>query len=130
MTEIRKGQHIEVQSQRYKIAILIVIGLVAQLLLWATHTHARSGLEEPTQQCHLADKAAGHAPCLPHDEHDDCEICWTLASSGSVVLPPLVAPSPPKRASEQLHGQAVRQLLTAKPFASYRSRAPPLLLAR
>lgn len=128
--EIHGDRHMETHWQRPRIAILIVIGLVAQLLVWATHTHAHAGLQESALQCHSQDNAADDLPCVPHDEHGGCEICGILAGTGFVILPLLVAPFPPRRVSGQLHEQAVRRLLTARLLLGYRSRAPPVRLAR
>ncbi len=114
---------------RTEIAIMVAAGLVAQLLVWATHTHAHSMLGNSSLRCQAVVHAAGNVPCLPHNEQDDCEICCNLVSAGSVLVPPLLTPSPPKRDAERLQQQAVRRLVPAKLFVGYRSRAPPLLLA-
>jgi hypothetical protein len=129
VTEIRRAWLMAAHRYRTEIAIMVAAGLVAQLLVWATHTHAHSMLGNSSLRCQAVVHAAGNVPCLPHNEQDDCEICCNLVSAGSVLVPPLLTPSPPKRDAERLQQQAVRRLLPAKLFVGYRSRAPPLLLA-
>lgn len=133
--EIRKDWHIVLQRLRPRIAILVVMTLVTQALVWATHTHAQhvhvhAGIDGSALHCHSADDPAAQAPCHQHDEGGDCQICWTLVSGGSAVLPTLVAVSITMRVRDQLLGLVVHRRPTADPIIGYRSRAPPERLVR
>lgn len=116
------------RGYRLKITVLAVIAMTAQLLAWATHTHAGDAHQsDAALQCAVHDTAVDKAPCPAGDSDEEaCLLCWAHVASGTALpaLPSAELMPPPPVATCVL--RPTSPTIVPVVAALYRPRGPPV----
>lgn len=114
---------------------LLAVAMQAALLLAHAHVHAAhpqapasrvSAGQSGGVACRALVRPADCAPAIPHDHHDDCPLCWSLAASGAAVLPtPSVIPVP-ALTEPSSSVQVAGPMLVDAGSAPFQARGPPV----
>ncbi len=114
------------------LAALLAIAMQAAFLVAHAHVHppapvvAHSSGASTAMACRALVRPANCGPAVPHDRHDDCPLCWSLAASGAGVLPSPPAVSLAQYATSDLLRPTVSSPKIADAGSSpFQARGPP-----
>ncbi|MEZ5898602.1 MAG: hypothetical protein R3D51_03820 [Hyphomicrobiaceae bacterium] len=119
--------------RRIDLTVLSVLAMVAQMLLWAEHTHGQeyefSQLQwHKSVDCRTIVSESGLKPC-PQQDHHACDFCWSHAVSGSIVMVAPAAVPLPKSKPVVIVARISVPKSESPGFVPYLSRGPPLTIA-
>ncbi len=121
------------RRSRTALAALLAVAMQAAFFLALAHVHphptASAGMRNAGISVALACRAlvrpADCPPTIPHDHHEDCPLCWSLAASGAGVLPTLAAIDGPMQPRPVLRPSASSPILSDAGASHFQARAPP-----
>lgn len=110
---------------------LLAVAVQATLVLAHAHVHPHAPSAHPwSKSASLACRAIvppdACRPAMPRHEHsDDCPLCWSLAASGTSVLPSPIILAMAESPRPLLPLQPSSQIRSAARAAHFQARAPP-----
>ena len=121
------------RRSRTALSALLAVAMQAAFFLALAHVHphptAPAGLRSAGTSVALACRAlvrpSDCPPTMPHDHHEDCPLCWSLAASGAGVLPALLTVVGPVLPTPVLRPSASSPILSDAGASHFQARAPP-----
>lgn len=121
------------RRSRTVLAALLAVAMQAAFFMALAHVHphptASVGLRNVdgsvTLACRALVRPADCPPTIPHEHHEDCPLCWSLAASGAGVLPTPLTVVAPILPMPVLRPTASSPILAEAGASQFQARAPP-----